>query len=67
MRTFIQVAGYHSIRDACTALGMSQHTVTNHLLRLEEELGGPLLVRLRKAGPCSPQSSGSRCSPSPAP
>lgn len=48
LRTFIQVAGYHSIRDACTELGLSQHSVTNHLLRLEEELGGPLLVRALK-------------------
>ncbi|WP_229713548.1 helix-turn-helix domain-containing protein [Streptomyces fuscichromogenes] len=58
LRTFFQIAGYRSLGDACAALGLSSHSVTNHLARLEEDMGGPLLVRTQRSRPMEPTALG---------
>ncbi|GAA3246219.1 hypothetical protein GCM10010469_01990 [Streptomyces labedae] len=58
LRTFLQIAGYRSLGDACAALGLSSHSVTNHLARLEEDMGGPLLVRTLRSRPMEPTELG---------
>ncbi|MFB7270718.1 LysR family transcriptional regulator [Streptomyces sp. NPDC056244] len=58
LHTFLQVAGYRSLSEACAARGLPRHTVTVHLLRLEEEIGGPLLVRPTKSRPMEPTGLG---------
>lgn len=58
LHTFLQVAGFRTLSEACTARGLPTHTVTNHLLRLEEEIGGPLLVRPTKNRPMEPTDLG---------
>lgn len=60
LRTFLQVAGYRSLGDACAALGLPKHSITNHLHRLEQEFGGPLLVRTLKNRPMEPTELGHR-------
>ncbi|WP_405814217.1 TniQ family protein [Streptomyces sp. NBC_01390] len=58
LHTFLQVAGYRSLSEACAARGLPTHSVTMHLLRLEEEIGGPLLVRPTKNRPMEPTDLG---------
>ncbi|MGW0672535.1 LysR family transcriptional regulator [Streptomyces sp. NPDC002746] len=67
LRTFLQVAGYRSLGDACAALGLPPHSVTAHLNRLEEELGGPLLVRTLKNRPMEPTELGHQVLAAPLP
>lgn len=45
LRSFYQVARIRSFSKAATALRVSQSTVSNHVSRLEKELGGPLFDR----------------------
>ncbi|WP_371792894.1 LysR family transcriptional regulator [Streptomyces sp. NBC_01471] len=58
LHTFLQVAGFGSQSEACAARGLPTQSVTNHLLRLEEEIGGPLLVRPTKNRPMEPTELG---------
>lgn len=58
LHTFLQVAGYRSLSEACAAHGLPTHTATTHLLGLEEEIGGPLLVRPTKNRPMEPTDLG---------
>jgi DNA-binding transcriptional LysR family regulator len=45
LRTFEAVARHGSLTAAAHRLGVSQSTVSRHLLRLEEDAGSPLLLR----------------------
>ncbi|WP_406131506.1 LysR family transcriptional regulator [Streptomyces sp. NBC_00989] len=58
LHTFLQVAGYRSLSEACGGRWLSTHSVTSHLLRLDEEIGGPLLFRTTKNRPLQPTDLG---------
>lgn len=45
LRTFEAVARLGSLTAAAKALGVSQSTVSRHVMRLEEQAGSPLLIR----------------------
>ena len=60
LRTFIQIAPFPSLGDACSTLGLPKATVTHHLLRLEREIGGPLLARALKNRRMEPTELGQR-------
>lgn len=45
LRVFIQVVRYSTLTEACQTHGIELPTLTQQLQRLEEDLGGPLLIR----------------------
>ncbi|MEW1661100.1 LysR family transcriptional regulator [Streptomyces sp. NPDC093707] len=45
LRVFIQVVRYPTLTEACQTHGITPATLTTQLKRLEEDLGGPLLIR----------------------
>ncbi|MFF8392043.1 LysR family transcriptional regulator [Streptomyces sp. NPDC016172] len=45
LRVFIQAVRYPTLIEACQVHGISPATLTTQLKRLEEDLGGPLLIR----------------------
>ncbi|MGW0538180.1 LysR family transcriptional regulator [Streptomyces sp. NPDC003032] len=45
LRVFIQVVRYPTLTGACQTHGISPATLTMRLKRLEEDIGGPLLIR----------------------
>ncbi|MFF9483118.1 LysR family transcriptional regulator [Streptomyces sp. NPDC014733] len=45
LRVFLQVARHPTLTEACQVHGIAAATLTNQLKRLEQDLGGPLLIR----------------------
>ncbi|MBM3933569.1 MAG: LysR family transcriptional regulator, partial [SAR202 cluster bacterium] len=48
LRSFCAAARLHSISRAAEKLDLGQPTVTMHIKRLEDEMGGPLFDRVRR-------------------
>lgn len=60
LQTFLQIAGYRSLADACAALALCPFSVYKQLHRLEQDLGGPVLLRALKNRPMEPTELGHR-------
>ncbi|MER6737907.1 helix-turn-helix domain-containing protein [Streptomyces puniciscabiei] len=60
LQTFLQIAGYRSLADACAALALCPFSVYKQLHRLEQDLGGPVLLRAVKNRPMEPTELGHR-------
>lgn len=61
LRSLVYVVQYRGFQAAARALNISQPTVSQHVQRLEEELGTPLVTRSRRE--CTPTPAAGRLLP----